>query len=184
VYLIYYGEIKMSDEIHMGLPLEIGQEVPNVNLMTNTDDGMVALNTKEQFAGQRVILFALPGAFTPTCSTKQLPGFEALYSQFVEKGIDAIYCLSVNDTFAMNSWFKELDIQNVRPLADGNGEFTHKIGAECKKANLGFGYRSWRYALVLNDGKVEHMFLEEGFADNIETDPFEVSSAEYVLDSI
>jgi peroxiredoxin len=164
----------MSEDIHMGLPLEIGQEVPNVNLMTKTEDGMVALNTKEQFAGQRVVLFA----------TAHLPGFDALYSQFVEKGIDAIYCLSVNDTFAMNNWFEQLGIKNVKPLADGNGEFTHKIGAECKKSNLGFGYRSWRYALVLNDGKVEHLFIEEGFEDNIETDPFEVSSAEYVLDSI
>ena len=84
----------------------------------------------------------------------------------------------------MTAWFEFKGIVNVKPLADGNGEFTHKIGAECKKSNVGFGYRSWRYALVLNDGKVEQMFIEEGFEDNIETDPFEVSSAEYVLDSI
>ena len=174
----------MSEDIHMGLPLEIGQEVPNVNLMTKTEDGMVALNTKEQFAGQRVVLFALPGAFTPTCSTSHLPGFDGLFHQFVEKGIDAIYCLSVNDTFAMNTWFEQLGIKNVKPLADGNGEFTHKIGAECKKSNVGFGYRSWRYAVVLNDGLVESIFIEEGFQDNIESDPYEASSPENLLANI
>tara|TARA_B110000503_G_C7133625_1_gene407855 strand:- start:1123 stop:1647 length:525 start_codon:yes stop_codon:yes gene_type:complete len=174
----------MSEDIHMGLPLEIGQEVPNVDLPTLVDGKFVNLNTKEQFAGKRVIIFSLPGAFTPTCSNNQLPGFEEKYSEFQEKGIDEIYCLSVNDSFVMTAWFEFKGIVNVKPLADGNGEFTHKIGAECKKSNVGFGYRSWRYALVLNDGKVEQMFIEEGFEDNIETDPFEVSSAEYVLDSI
>lgn len=174
----------MSEDIHMGLPLEIGQEVPNVNLPTRVLGEFVNLNTKEQFAGQRVILFALPGAFTPTCSNKQLPGFEEKYSEFQEKGIDAIYCLSVNDTFTMNNWFEQLGIKNVKPLADGNGEFTHKIGAECKKSNVGFGYRSWRYALVLNDGKVEQMFIEAGFIDNIETDPYEVSTPENVLENL
>jgi len=131
-----------------------------------------------------VVIFALPGAFTPTCSSFQLPGFETQFSQFQAKGVDEIYCLSVNDSFVMNAWFESLDISNVFPLPDGNGEFTHLIGAECKKSNIGFGYRSWRYAVVLNDGLVESVFIEEGFQDNIESDPYEASSPENVLSNL
>lgn len=164
---------------------EVGTEVPHVVLPTIVDDGkMLHLDTKEQFAGRRVILFALPGAFTPTCSNNQLPGFDALADQFFEKGIDAIYCLSVNDSFVMNSWFADKTVNNVYPLADGNGEFTEAIGASVQKANLGFGIRSWRYALVINDGKIEKAFVEEGFGDNIDTDPYEVSTPENVLANI
>lgn len=174
----------MSEDNHMGLPLEIGQEVPNVDLPTLVDGKFENLNTKEEFAGKRVILFSLPGAFTPTCSNNQLPGFEEKFAEFQEKGIDAIYCLSVNDSFVMSAWFELKCIVNVKPLADGNGEFTHKIGAECKKSNVGFGYRSWRYAVVLNDGLVESVFIEEGFQDNIESDPYEVSTPENVLENL
>ena len=145
------------------------------------DGDFVMLNTKEQFAGKRVVIFALPGAFTPTCSSFQLPGFETQFSQFQEKGIDEIYCLSVNDSFVMNAWFEGQGVENVRPLPDGNGEFTQLIGASVKKANLGFGIRSWRYAMVVNDGVIERMFAEAGYGDNIDTDPYEVSSPENVL---
>ena len=128
-----------------------------------------------------MVIFALPGAFTPTCSSFQLPGFETQFSQFQEKGIDEIYCLSVNDSFVMNAWFEGQGVENVRPLPDGNGEFTQLIGASVKKANLGFGIRSWRYAMVVNDGVIERMFAEAGYGDNIDTDPYEVSSPENVL---
>ena len=126
----------------------------------------------------------MPGAFTPTCSTQQLPGFEENYGKFQDKGIDEVYCLSVNDSFVMNAWFKDLGIENVKSLPDGARSFTMSIGALCEKNNLGFGFRSWRYAIVVNDGVVENVFSEEGFGNNIETDPYEVSTPENVLDNI
>jgi peroxiredoxin len=161
--------------------LNVGDTIPNVVMPVRADGAWKHLNTHEQFAGKRVIIFALPGAFTPTCSSFQLPGFETNFSKFQEKGIDEIYCLSVNDSFVMNSWFEAQGVQNVRPLPDGNGEFTELMGASVKKANLGFGFRSWRYAMVVNDNVIESVFAEEGFGDNIETDPYEVSSPENVL---
>ena len=174
----------MSEDIHMGKPLEVGMSLPEVILPIRVDGEFIELNTKEQFTDKRVILFGLPGAFTPTCSEQQLPGFESKFAEFQEKGIDEIYCVSVNDSFVMNSWFDSLGIKNVRPLPDGNGEFTHEIGAECKKTNVGFGYRSWRYAVVVNNGIVESVYIEEGYQDNSETDPYEVSTPENVLENI
>jgi len=166
----------------IGLEIVEGQtQIPEVVMPIRVDGDFVLLNTKEQFAGKRVVIFALPGAFTPTCSSFQLPGFETQFSQFQEKGIDEIYCLSVNDSFVMNAWFEGQGVENVRPLPDGNGEFTQLIGASVKKTNLGFGIRSWRYAMVVNDGVIERMFAEEGYSDNIDTDPYEVSSPENVL---
>lgn len=161
--------------------LNVGDRIPQVILPIRVDGDFKHLETNEQFAGKRVIIFALPGAFTPTCSSFQLPGFETQFSQFQEKGIDEIYCLSVNDSFVMNAWFEGQGVENVRPLPDGNGEFTQLIGASVKKANLGFGIRSWRYAMVVNDGVIERMFAEAGYGDNIDTDPYEVSSPENVL---
>ncbi len=166
----------------IGLEIVEGQtQIPEVVMPIRVDGDFVMLDTKEQFAGKRVVIFALPGAFTPTCSSFQLPGFETQFSQFQEKGIDEIYCLSVNDSFVMNAWFEGQGVENVRPLPDGNGEFTQLIGASVKKANLGFGIRSWRYAMVVNDGVIERMFAEAGYGDNIDTDPYEVSSPENVL---
>ena len=166
----------------IGLEIVEGQtQIPEVVMPIRVDGDFVMLNTKEQFAGKRVVIFALPGAFTPTCSSFQLPGFETQFSQFQEKGIDEIYCLSVNDSFVMNAWFEGQGVENVRPLPDGNGEFTQLIGASVKKTNLGFGIRSWRYAMVVNDGVIERMFAEAGYGDNIDTDPYEVSSPENVL---
>jgi len=164
--------------------LNVGDQVPSVVLPHRVNGEWSSINTHEQFAGKRVIIFALPGAFTPTCSNFQLPGFEEKFSEFESKGIDEIYCLSVNDSFVMNSWFEAQGIKNILPLPDGNGEFTHLIGAEVKKANLGFGYRSWRYAIVVSDNIIEQIFFEEGFGDNIETDPYEVSSPENVLNNL
>ncbi len=164
--------------------INVGDNLPDVNMPVRVDGEFVLLNTTEQFAGKRVVIFALPGAYTPTCSSFQLPGFETMFSQFQEKGVDEVYCLSVNDSFVMNSWFEAQGVQNVRPLPDGNGEFTELVGASVKKANLGFGVRSWRYAMVVNDNVVEHVFAEEGFGDNIDTDPYEVSAPENVLANI
>jgi peroxiredoxin len=161
--------------------LNIGDTVPNVVLPIRVDGEFKQLQTAEQFAGKRVIVFSLPGAFTPTCSTYQLPGFDEKFGEFNEKGIDEIYCLSVNDSFVMNAWFEAQNVQEVYPLPDGNGEFTEGMGASVQKANLGFGIRSWRYAMVVNDNVIEQLFVEEGFGDNIDTDPYEVSTPENVL---
>jgi peroxiredoxin len=138
----------------------------------------------EIFGGRRVVVFALPGAFTPTCSSTHLPRYEELYDEFVAAGIDDIYCLSVNDAFVMFQWSRHIGAENIKMLPDGNGEFTRKMGMLVNKDNLGFGMRSWRYAMVVNDGEIEHIFVEPGFADDCPTDPFEVSDADTVLAAI
>jgi len=164
--------------------MNIGDRLPVVDLPVRVDGDFTTLNTGEEFAGKRVIIFALPGAFTPTCSTYQLPGFEENYGRFQEKGIDDIYCLSVNDAFVMNAWFEDQGIQNVKALPDGSGNFTIGLGANVQKDNLGFGLRSWRYALVVNDGVIEQVFSEEGIGDNIGTDPYQASTPENVLENL
>ena len=139
------------------------------------------LSSSEIFAGKRVVVFALPGAFTPTCSSTHLPRYEELHDEITAQGIDRIICLSVNDAFTMFQWGKQLGARKVFMLPDGNGEFTRKMGMLVDKSNLGFGMRSWRYAMVVNDGEIEQMFVEPGFADNCPDDPFEVSDADTVL---
>ena len=140
--------------------------------------------TADYFEGRRVILFSLPGAFTPTCSTYQLPDFEKLYGEFRQAGIDEIYCLSVNDAFVMNAWAKSQNLENVKVIPDGSGEFTRKMGMLVTKDNLGFGLRSWRYGAIVNDGVVEAWFEEPGFEDNCETDPYGESSPQNILDHL
>lgn len=137
--------------------------------------------TEEIFGGKRIVLFALPGAFTPTCSSTHLPRYEELYEEFKACGVDEIICLSVNDAFVMFQWGKNLGATNVSLLPDGNGEFTRKMGMLVEKSNLGFGMRSWRYSMVVNDGKIEKMFIEPDYDDNCPTDPFEVSDADTML---
>ncbi len=164
--------------------------VPDVVFKTRVRDESVPgpnpfrwqdLTTQEIFGGKKVVLFALPGAFTPTCSSTHLPRYEELYDEFKKLGIDSIVCLSVNDAFTMYQWGKQQGVKNVFLLPDGNGEFTRKMGMLVDKSNLGFGMRSWRYAMIVNDGKIEKMFIEPGFSDNCPTDPFEVSDADTVL---
>ncbi|MGX9181686.1 redoxin family protein [Mesorhizobium sp. BHbdii] len=138
----------------------------------------------DYFRGKRVILFSLPGAFTPTCSTYQVPDFEALYDEFEKEGVEAIYCVSVNDAFVINAWGKALGLRKVQLIPDGSGEFTRKMGMLVAKDNVGFGMRSWRYAAVINDGVVEQWFEEEGFSDNCETDPYGVSSPQNILETL
>jgi len=164
--------------------IKVGDSIPNIVMPVRADGDFIMLNTEEQFAGKKVIIFALPGAFTPTCSTYQLPGFDEQFESFQEKGIDEIYCLSVNDSFVMNAWFEAQDIQNVLPLPDGNGELTEALGMTVAKANVGFGMRSWRYAIVVNDNVIEQVFAEDGFNDNIDTDPYEISTPENVLENV
>ncbi|VAV97806.1 TsaC protein (YrdC domain) required for threonylcarbamoyladenosine t(6)A37 modification in tRNA [hydrothermal vent metagenome] len=167
------------------------KQVPNVTFKTrvrNDDlDGpnpyeWKDLTTDEIFSGKRVVVFSLPGAFTPTCSTSHLPRYEELFEEFKARGVDQIVCLSVNDAFVMFQWGKSQNAENVFLLPDGSGEFTRKMGMLVDKDNLGFGYRSWRYSMLVNDGVIEKMFIEDGYSDNCPTDPFEVSDADTMLD--
>ena len=168
----------------------VNQQVPNVVFKTRVRDESVEgpnpfkwqdTTTNDIFAGKRVVVFSLPGAFTPTCSTTHLPGYDAAYDQIKSLGIDEVYCVSVNDAFVMFQWGKNMEVKNVKLLPDGNGEFSRKIGMLVEKSNLGFGMRSWRYAMVVNDSKVEQAFIEPGYSDNCETDPFEVSDVDTML---
>lgn len=135
----------------------------------------------DYFGGKRVVIFSLPGAFTPTCSTYQLPGFESNYAEFQALGIDEIYCVSVNDAFVMNAWAKSQNIENVKVIPDGSGEFTFGMDMLVEKDNLGFGMRSWRYAAIVDNGRVEHLFVEPGQEDNCPVDPYGETSPENVL---
>lgn len=139
------------------------------------------LTTDDIFKGKRVVLFALPGAFTPTCSTSHLPRYEELYDEFKRLGVDEVVCLSVNDAFVMHQWATSQNAERVFLLPDGNADFTRKMGMLVDKANLGFGMRSWRYSMVVEDGVIEKMFVEDGLEDSCPTDPFEVSNADTVL---
>lgn len=142
------------------------------------------LTTDDIFKGKKVIVFSLPGAFTPTCSTSHLPRYEELYEKFTEEGIDAIVCISVNDAFVMYQWGLSQKAENVFLLPDGSGEFTRKMGMLVNKDNVGFGMRSWRYSMLVDDGEIVKSFIEEGFSDNCPTDPFEVSDADTMYDYI
>ena len=137
--------------------------------------------TDEYFKDNNVILFSLPGAFTPTCSTYQLPNFEKLYNDFKILGIDKIYCLSVNDAFVMNAWAKDQNLKNVEVIPDGSAEFTRKMGMLVKKDNLGFGMRSWRYAALIDNKIIKKLWIEEGFGDNALGDNYGKSSPENIL---
>ena len=164
--------------------INVGDSIPSVWFNFRQDDDWQSLNTRESWAGKRVLIFALPGAFTPTCSSQQLPGYEKLYNDFQEAGIDEVYCLSVNDSFVMNAWFENQGIENVKALPDGNFEFTSRVDALVEKGNLGFGKRSWRYAMVVNDNVVEHVFAEDDMRDLADTDPYEASAPENVLKAL
>ena len=143
------------------------------------------VSTKELFGDKKVVIFSLPGAFTPTCSGQQLPMYDEMYSQFKDKGIDDVYCVSVNDAFVMNAWARDLGIKNVKMIPDGDGTFTRSMGMLVNKPKQGFGMRSWRYAAIVNNGTIENMFIEPGQNDfSDDDDPYEVSAPEYVLSKL
>ena len=139
------------------------------------------LTSEEMFKGKRVVLVAVPGAFTPTCSSTHLPGYEMEYDKLIELGMDEVYCLSVNDTFVMNSWMNATEVTKVKPVPDGTGEFSRRLGFLVDKTNIGMGMRSWRYSMIIDDGVVEQMFVEPGLCDNNDGDPFEVSDVYTML---
>lgn len=157
--------------------LQEGQRIPDATLFLRENGELRQRTTSEIFAHKRVIVFSLPGAFTPTCSSSHLPRYEELYDVLAKNGVDDIVCLSVNDAFVMEAWGKDAGAKRVRLLADGNGEFTDRMGLLVDKANLGFGRRSWRYAMVVNNGTIEKLFVEPEKPG----DPFEVSDADTML---
>ena len=167
--------------------------VPKVTFKTRVRDESVEgpnpfrwqdLTSDEIFNGKTVVVLALPGAFTPTCSSTHLPGYEEKYDQFRELGVDEIYCLSVNDAFTMFQWGRHLGVEKVKLLPDGSADFTREMGMLVRKDNLGFGERSWRYSMLVEDGTITALFSEPGMSDNCPTDPFEVSDADTMLNHI
>ena len=167
--------------------------VPNVTFKTRVRDDSIGgenpfrwhdVSTDDIFTNKKIIVVALPGAFTPTCSSTHLPGFEAKYDEFKALGIDEVYCLSVNDAFTMFQWSKNLGVNRIKMLPDGNGDFTRGMGMLVKKENLGFGDRSWRYAMVVDNHKIVKIFAEAGKSDNHAEDPFEVSDVETMLNHL
>jgi glutaredoxin-like protein len=154
-----------------------GRKVPQVSFRTRAGGEWKTVTTDDLFKGKNVVVFSLPGAFTPTCSSTHLPRYNELAPAFFANGIDRIVCVSVNDAFVMNEWAKDQEAGNVFLLPDGNGEFTDGMGMLVDKADLGFGKRSWRYSMLVRDGVVEKMFVEPQKPG----DPFEVSDADTML---
>jgi glutaredoxin-like protein len=159
------------------LPNSEGKRIPQVTFRTRQDGQWKDVSTDRIFNGRNVIVFALPGAYTPTCSSTHLPRYNELAPKFKQLGIDEVVCLSVNDAFVMSEWQKDQNAPNVTFIPDGNGEFSEKMGLLVDKTDLGFGKRSWRYSMLVRDGTIEKMFIEP----EKEGDPFEVSDADTML---
>jgi peroxiredoxin len=160
------------------MTIKVGDKLPQANLMTTTADGIEPVTSEDFFKGKHVGLFAVPGAFTPTCSAKHMPGFKAHLAELKAKGLDTIACVSVNDAFVMKAWAKDQGVDGeIVMLADGNGDFTKALGLELDGSRFGLGSRSLRYSLVANDGVVEQLHIEQG-------GEFKVSSAEYLLEHL
>lgn len=154
-----------------------GSSIPHLNLPVRVGDDWSSIDTAELFANKKVIVFSLPGAFTPTCSSTHLPRYNQLAKTFAKLGVDEICCVSVNDTFVMNAWLADQEAENITFIPDGNGDFTEKMGFLVDKSAIGFGKRSWRYSMLVNNGVVEKMFIEP----DVPGDPFEVSDADTML---
>lgn len=154
-----------------------GTRIPDLTLKTRDGAAWRDVSTKELFAGRKVVVFALPGAFTPTCSSSHVPRYNELADAFRAAGVDDIVCVSVNDAFVMNAWAEDQKADRVRFLPDGNGELTQALGMLVDKRSLGFGPRSWRYSMLVDDGVITKMFIEQ----EVEGDPFQVSDADTML---
>jgi peroxiredoxin len=159
------------------MTISVGDKLPKANLVKVTDAGPDQIDTEAYFAGRRIALFAVPGAFTPTCSAKHLPGFVEKQADLTAKGVDEIACTSVNDAFVMGAWSKSADAAGITMLADGNGDFAEALGLTMDGSKFGMGQRSQRYSMIVNDGVVEQLNVEA-------PGEFKVSSAEYLLSEI
>lgn len=170
---------------YRSLPTHAPSVVFQTRVQQGDEYGWQSVSTWDLFAHRRVLVFSLPGAFTPTCSTYQLPDFERLAPEFLnQEGFDAIYCVSVNDSFVMNKWAKENNLENVQVIPDGSHKFTDGMNMLVDKDNLGFGPRSWRYACIIDNGQITDWFIEEGKEDNCEEDPYHYTSPEFILASL
>ncbi len=158
-------------------PNSEGKRVPEVTFRTRQDGEWKNVSTKKIFSGRTVIVFALPGAYTPTCSTTHLPRYNELASTFAKLGVDEVVCLSVNDGFVMSEWQRDQNAPNITFIPDGNGQFSEQMGLLVDKSDLGFGKRSWRYSMLVRDGVIEKQFIEP----QKDGDPFEVSDADTML---
>ena len=169
----------------------LGREVPNVTLKTRVRDETVDgpnpfrwqdVTTGDLFAQGRNVVFSLPGAFTPTCSTEQCPAYERDYAALKQHGVEEVYCISVNDAFVMYQWGRHLGVEQIKLLPDGSGDFTRRMGMLINKDHLGFGDRSWRYAMVIDDGIITAWFEEPGINDDgSDEDPYGESAPDKVL---
>jgi peroxiredoxin len=159
------------------MSIQTGDRIPEAQLTTMTDDGPKPLSTADLFDGKKVVLFSVPGAFTPTCSARHLPGFVDNAEEILGRGVDTIACMAVNDVFVMNAWGKSADAGRILMLADGNGEFARALGLELDATGFGMGQRSQRFALIAEDGVVTDLFVEA-------PGEFRVSSAEHVLSKL
>ena len=160
------------------MTIQVGEKIPSLTLQHKTDEGVLDISTDEIFSGKRVVLFALPGAFTPTCSAAHLPGYVVKADKLKEKGVDRIVCLSVNDAHVMKAWGDQQNVEErIMMIADGNCHFTHAVGLELDRREAGMGIRSQRYAMIVNDGVVELLNVEAPMK-------FEVSDADTILNSL
>ncbi|CAC9595266.1 Hybrid peroxiredoxin hyPrx5 (EC 1.11.1.15) [uncultured Gammaproteobacteria bacterium] len=157
-----------------------GEQIPKVTIKTQENNQWIDINTDDIFSKKTVVVFSLPGAYTPTCSSSHLPRYNELANTFKENGVDEIVCVSVNDTFVMNAWKQTQESENIFMLPDGNTDFTKAMGMLVNKSDLGFGDRSWRYSMLVKNGIIEKMFIEA----EVEGDPFEVSDADTMLNYI
>jgi peroxiredoxin len=159
------------------MAIQTGDKLPDVPLTIATAEGPRPTTTGEYFAGRRVALFAVPGAYTPTCSAKHLPSFVEKAAELKAKGVDEIACTSVNDSFVLSAWARDNDAEDITMLADGNGQLAQALGLSMDAAKFGMGTRSQRYSMIVNDGTVEHLNVEEPGA-------YQVSGAETLLEQL
>ena len=169
----------------------INRQMPDVTLKTRVRDESVGgdnpfvwkdFRVRDHFAGKQIVVFSLPGAFTPTCSNEQCPNYDRLYEEFTKLGIEEVYCISVNDAFVMYQWGKHLGLKNVKLLPDGSAEFTRRMGMLVKKDHVGFGMRSWRYAMVVDDNVITRWYEEPGINDvGADEDPYGETAPEKLL---
>ena len=158
------------------MTIKVGDKIPQGVFTIMGAEGPTGMTSSEVFDGKKVVLFAVPGAFTPTCSAAHLPGFVVQYDEIIAKGVDTVACISVNDVFVMNAWGKSSNAENILMLADGNGTYATAMGLELDGTGFGMGIRSKRFAMIVNDGVVELL--------NVDESGFEVSSAEAVLEAL
>ena len=177
-----YGNVEMPGSVQK---IERYDRIPNATFVNRVMGDFQKITTEEIFKNKKVVMFGLPGAFTPTCSTKQLPSYDEAYERFKGLGIDEVYCVSMNDGFVMNAWAEELGIKNIKLLSDGNGDFTQSLGMSVNKRHLGFGPRSWRYSIYVINNIVDGAFIEPGFNQTgDDEDPYLCSDPETIINYI